>query len=256
MDIGIINGWNDIAGNYRIKQHFQNMTRELKIRKSQIQRQNFLILGDSRGGKTSAVQWLIRCLHCQEICPVTLNPICGGKCDRCKAVDPRFGDAGLTSNLAGDCFQTNFINCMTLRSAHDVREIALSLEFGASPGLIVLDEVGRMAKNGWEEILLGTLETPNLHWLGTAISADSLDPAFKNRFNILRTEAASLADLCIWIQRRMKRHSITADSDETVMSLAKAARSTPGRIVNELRRVSMRNPRILTHDDVVEFSQR
>ena len=96
MDIGTITCWDDIVGNYRIKQHFENMIRELKVRKSPIQRQNVLILGDSRGGKTSVVEWLIRCLHCREICPETLNPVCGGKCDRCKIVDPRFGDAGIS----------------------------------------------------------------------------------------------------------------------------------------------------------------
>jgi len=52
----------------------------------------------------------------------------------------------------------------------------------------------------------------------------------------------------------MKRHAITADSDETVMLLAKAALSAPGKIINELRSVAMRNERILTRADVDEFS--
>ncbi len=52
MNIGTITCWDDIAGNYRIRQHFENMIRELGVRKSQIQRQNILILGDSRAGKT------------------------------------------------------------------------------------------------------------------------------------------------------------------------------------------------------------
>lgn len=254
MDIGTITCWDDIVGNYRIKQHFERMIQELKVRKSQIQRQNVLILGDSRGGKTSAVQWLIRCLHCEKICPETLNPGCGGRCNRCRLVDARSGDAGILSNLAGDCIQTKLVDCMTMGSAHEVRDLAKELASESSPVLIALDEVGRMAKHGWDEILLGTLETPNLHWLGTAISADGLDTAFRNRFTILRTQAASLKDLCLWIQCRMKRHDITPDNNQTVLMLAKAALSAPGKIINELRRVSMSDARVLTRADVEEFS--
>ena len=254
MDFGTITCWDDIVGNYRIKQHLESMIRELRVRKAQIQRQNILILGDSRGGKTSAVEWLIRCLHCREICPETLNPVCGGKCDRCRVVDPRFGDAGITSTCSGDCIETSLIDCMTLESANELRQRAKELEGETSPTLIALDEVGRLGARGWDQILLRTVEIPNLHWLATAISADSLDPAFRNRFHILRTQAASLTDLCIWTQRRMKRHAITADSDQTVLMLAKAALSAPGRIINELRSVAMRDARILTRADVEEFS--
>jgi len=254
MDIGTITCWDDIVGNYRIKQHLKRMIQELKVSKSPIQQQCVLILGDSRGGKTSAAQWLVRCLQCTSICPETLNPACSGTSCRCQSVNSYFGEAGIVSNLAGDSIQTSVNDCMKFATGHEIRDLAKDLAEGASPALVVLDEVGRMAKNGWDEILLSTLDIPNLHWLGTAISADGLDSAFLNRFTILNTQATSLKDLCIWTRLRMRRHAITADNDETVMKLAAAALSAPGRIINELRRVWMSDARVLTLADVEEFS--
>lgn len=244
-DIGTINTWEDVIGNKQIVSHLKNLLRALTNNKASISSVNILLTGESRSGKTSATRFFLRCFHCESLCSSTLNPMCNGNCKACKHINVRFGEAGVLARLYGVKRESLVRDCGRFSRAEEVRELVCNAEQLCMPSLIVLDEVSRLEKQVWSDYLLSSLETPGQFWLATAISAEKLDPPFKNRFSILKTEQASEDDLLDWTIRRMNRHGITLDNEKTLTANVRRFQTAPGRIVQALLLASISPNRML-----------
>lgn len=245
MDPGHLETWDDVLGNDSIKALLQNTLRALETGKQF--RLNTLLLGDSRQGKTSILEFFLRCLHCRNLCPETLNPNCKPVCESCRNKHLRYGECdyyrekGAVYSCVIDCPNESpqFIQNMF----EDVRDTS-------AIRVIVLDEFARLADRVAGQRLLRSLEEPGILWFATSISDKNFEPAILRRFNRLETEPPSLPQLTRWTCQRMNRQGIKADHNSTISTLIRAAGNSPGVIVEVLRTVEVKPDRTLTADDL------
>ena len=250
MDIGHISCWDDCLGNGQIKEHLRNLVAAIRIRDEKIVKQKSLLVGDTRSGKTSILEWFLACLHCQNLCSTTLNPNCGGNCKGCTGVDRRHGEHGLYTHFRGDDIHSHVLDCTLAESAQEIRNFAHEFRGYDGRHFIILDEVWRLANRGWDELLLTTIDKPGILWFGTAMDVKKLDRAFQSRFNMFPTEPSGLEETCLWITRRMRRHRLCSADGNVVVDLAKEARQRPGMIIEVLRMVATKSDRTLRQDDL------
>ena len=80
--------WEQFLANKRIIKTFRRIVERVRRiiyegSKEDFHRLCFLLFGPSRSGKTALVKFLVRCITCKHLDPVTLNP-CDGTCNTCK----------------------------------------------------------------------------------------------------------------------------------------------------------------------------
>lgn len=245
MDPGHLETWNDVLGNGSIKAHLQNILRALETGKQF--RLNTLLLGDSRQGKTSILEFFLRCIHCRNLSAETLNPNCSPACTSCRNKNLRHGDCDYHPKK--EYVYSHVIDCTTA-TAQEIQRSFEDVRNTNGTRVMVLDEFARLADRAAGQTLLRSLEEPGMLWFATAISDKNFEPAILRRFTTLETEPPSLQQLTTWTCQRMKRQGIKADEKSTISTLIRAAGNSPGVIVEVLRTVEIKPDRTLTADDL------
>ena len=245
MDPGHLETWDDVLGNDSIKALLQNTLRALETGKQF--RLNTLLLGDSRQGKTSILEFFLRCIHCRNLSAETLNPNCNPACISCRNENLRHGDCDYHPEKG--YVYSRVIDCTTA-TAQEIHEWFEDVKNTHGTRVMVLDEFARLADRVAGQRLLRSLEEPGMLWFATAISDKNFEPAILRRFNRLETEPPSLQQLTKWTCQRMNRQGIKADNNSTISTLIRAAGCSPGVIVEVLRTVEIKPDRTLTADDL------
>jgi hypothetical protein len=249
MDPGYIQNWEEIAGNASYVATLKNILRKAKTKEPF--RLNTLLLGDSRQGKTSILEFFLRCLHCRDLCLKTLNPQCKPICNTCLDTFIRYGITDI--HRPGGSVHSYVIDCTTATAA-DIQKAFYDVRDSGEIRVMVLDELGRLADRVVGQTLLHCLEEPGMLWFATAISAKHFETALLRRFTRLTAEPPTPEELTTWTCQRMNRQGIKADKRSTIPTLIHKANGSPGLIVEVLRAVEIKPDRTLTETEIRTLS--
>lgn len=237
--------WDGFVGNRHLKRCFQRLLK--KIRRMGKQDANkdrgrlcFLVTGLSRSGKTAMVRFLVRCLTCRRLDPISLNP-CDGTCENCNGRFQLFGNDGAWGTHGCsfgdgplDRLEFHPIDCSMVYSPKDFADelIKLSATFDGIR-LMFLDEVHRLVKRGLDEMLLRNVEDKQYIWILSTAKPTGLEDMLMNRFLKLRTERPEPEILQKWLVERCHEWGIRWES-EAVRRVVEKCNCVPGTALHAL----------------------
>lgn len=240
--------WDQIVGNERIVEHFQDALRYMRTGIGS--GPNTMVTGVSRSGKTAAVKLFAQSALCDGFDTATLNPC--GLCSQCKSDAARFGHEGLFTFLSHSCHYVP-VDCANV-SADELCNLMLRLRDYNGIRIVYLDEVHRLHRpnSPLEERLLKPLEETNFTWIASSAITTSLEKMFLKRFTIIETQLPTRERFVHWLADRCEEWGIAWDEPETLLLLADRAKLVPGDALKVLARASMTTTMRLTHKIVSE----
>ncbi len=195
---------------------------------------NTLVTGKPRTGKTCLTRFAIRCLCCQELDLLTLNP-CPGTCSACRENPDAYGLFGFQNHASifdqaeGRTpieFHYIPVDCTADLSPKVLEDTVLSITRQTRLGLKILvivyfDEVHDLAKKGLDAMMLKPLEDHAVIWLATSAYAGkdpipgrskTLNEMFLARFERFRTSLPSIQALASFLFDRCREYGITVEA--------------------------------------------
>lgn len=238
--------WEDNEANTELTEHLQDLVYSIRV-KRELDRNNTLVYGPTRTGKTSSLKFFMRCLLCHNLDHKTLNP-CKRECPACRAHSELYGAAGIEQQVNGQFVHCLTIDC-TMETEATLRELLIDMRSYNGVRVLYFDEVHRLARRNMDELLLKQSEDKDFIWLASAVSVNGLEEAFLNRFSTkIRTEVPSVEDLASWIRRRCERIHLEWDDDDTLLRLAQRANGVPGLALQVIARANRKRDRQLSKD--------
>jgi hypothetical protein len=203
-----------------------------------------MVFGPSRTGKTATTKFFARCLLCESLDPVTLNP-CECICRNCRDDASRYGLRGLESYLRDSRVHYVPIDCTSIGVA-ELRSTLTELRDYDGIRVVYLDEVHRLQRNFLDEQLLKPVEERNFMWIVSSASIEGLEQMFKNRFIRIRTSEPTLDRLTCWLGDRCRELDLSWDEPSTLLRLAERSRFLPGLALQLLARAALKPDGIVT----------
>jgi DNA polymerase III gamma/tau subunit len=270
--------WEDAVGCEEVIARYKELVQGVRIRglRSGF---NTLVTGEPRTGKTCLTRFAIRCLYCQELDPLTLDP-CPGTCSVCRENPEGYGLEGFQTHgsildQAGGKTPIDVhyipVDCtadLTPRMVEDkVLSVTRRTQFGMKVLVIVyFDEVHDLSKKGLDAMMLKPLEDHTVIWLATTAYAKepipgrskTLNKMFLERFEIFRTKNPSVPSLTAFIYHRCHDYGITVEDPvkEVLTRLAERSGQSHHRAMKLVSRVWKQpvDQRHLTRQMVEDFS--
>jgi len=261
--------WDDIVGNYKFKKLCQNIVYQVRVKESR-EAIKMLSTGESRGGKTSLIEFTIKTLLC---CNLDLsNPVACGRCTNCNSRFYKTG-TGDWSSFVDFCdssnnktpvrFHFHLVDCARV-GTHEIEDLLDELRSDADELRIVyLDEVHRLAKQSLDERFLKPLDSYKVIWFASSAmvkqsaneAPQKLDKMFQNRFPLrVETEKPSELELAGWLAHRCKQFGLTCDNPEvSLVRLARRANRIPGMALQVIDRAHFEPSRELTMDLIESY---
>jgi hypothetical protein len=237
--------WSDIIGNRKLKEALRNLIRCVRQHGNKDPYAIFAY-GVSRGGKTSTIQYAIKCMLCDSLDLQTLDAC--GRCQNCTTNVDLYGDCGWGSFVdpagANDKSIRFFfvpIDCARVTEA-ELEEILLKIQ-GHSGLLVIvyLDEFHRLARRRMDEKILKAMDSYPVIWLASSAVTDELDNMVMNRCDEkIEIELPSVGELTDFLAERCKDFGVwcPGNAQETLTRLAKRAQRIPGLALPVLRKAS------------------
>jgi hypothetical protein len=231
--------WSDIIGNYRMVKVAKSIVRmRLSCGDGGLPDEalvSLLCCGDSRSGKTATIKLLIRCLFCDDLDPITLNPC--GHCEGCKKTLLAYQDVGLDGldNRIKRRFEYIPVDCTRIKSIAEL-EAGLFLDIAERtvPRIYFVDELHLLSERGIESVLLKGIEERKAIWILATAKPEKVDEMLRNRLIQLETEAPSKGELANWIVDRANECSLNLSQDE-IFEFTQRFREGPGLVLHELQ---------------------
>ena len=231
--------WDLFLGNYRLKTVLRRLLtatrRQIELGDTAVSnRPCLLVLGPSRTGKTALVKFFCRCLVCESLDPVTLNP-CDGSCWACKQKPELYGHSGIFLSLREASLgrkaslPVHFvpIDCTRIYTPAELREILDDLRDGIAYNgirVIYLDEVHRLVHRSMDEILLKAVEEQPYLWLLSSAKPGPLEDMLKNRLLKIGTQLPSEEEMESWLCDRCDEWGINWEPEAVVRIVEKSNR--------------------------------
>lgn len=245
--------WNQITGNRTLKQSLQSLIRNVRFQ-GNWERYGIFAYGHSRTGKTSTIQYAIRCMLCDRLDPVTFDAC--GECSNCRCNPELYGDCGFVNFVTpeGDnepSFSYFFvpIDCSRITET-ELEEVLRELQ-GNSGRLVIiyLDEFHRLARRRMDERLLTTMDKYAAIWLASSAVTNEIDQMVMNRFDEqIEAELPKVEELALFLAEQCKIAGVWCPGNpmETLTKLAKRARLIPGLALHVVRKARRSADRSLT----------
>ena len=193
----------------------------------------FLLVGPSRSGKTALVKFFLRCLACERLDPITLNP-CDRTCWTCK-LRPETSDHGglfvtlraIDTGATGPEVHFLHIDCTKIRTAVDLDDRLNSFsETTALDGIIVayLDEVHRLVNRSMDETLLKAIEEKPFLWILSTAKPGPLEDMLQKRLLKFITELPTSEELADWLADRCEEWGINYEPEAIIRVVEKSNR--------------------------------
>jgi hypothetical protein len=245
--------WSDIIGNAALKKSLRNLIRCVRQHGN---RDPYAIFsyGVSRGGKTSTIQYAIKCMLCDTLDLNTLDAC--GHCQNCATNVDLYGDFGWgsfidPSTATGTSIRFFFVpvDCARVTEA-ELEEILLKIQ--GNSGLLVivyLDEFHRLARRRMDEKILKAMDSYPVIWLASSAITDELDSMVMNRCDEkIEIELPTVDELTDFLAARCKDFGLwcPGDARATLTRLAKRAQRVPGLALPVLRKAGRTPNRALT----------
>jgi hypothetical protein len=256
IDIGrwLASTWEQVLGCDSLKEHFHDILRSALD--GDLTGVNTAVFGASRSGKTSIIKLFVRCLLCQQLDPVTLNP-CNGGCKLCCQEVSRFGLHGIFAEIAFADGRKNPvhyvpIDCTSI-TEQGLRDKLIDLRDYDGLRVVYLDEAHRLARRIMDEQLLKPVEERRGYmWILSAATTGDLERMFLNRFVKFQTTPPSCEELAIWTGERCKEFEIEWDDEDTILRLVDRANFLPGLVLQVLGRAQKRRVKPQLSRNLVE----
>jgi len=219
-------GWNEIIGNRSLKAHLQSMVRDMAWPR-QGTGVNTLVLGDSRSGKTSAVDFAIKAMVCWKLDHNTLQP-----CRECGVCQQRGLTDRVTSNdlfmldapANGLCFTPINGNAVTAGELDDL--ILEARQHGSRRHLVYIDEIEGLCRRHLDHALYKAVEQHlNITWILSTATTKGLATMFINRFTKVSTEPPSVPAMAVFLAQVCRRPDVEISWDDGATFLLLAGRS-------------------------------
>lgn len=231
--------WEVFLGNTKLKRRYKQLLRKLRRQsigntRVDANRLCFLLMGESRTGKTAMTKFLVRCLACDELDDDSLNP-CNGTCWSCKQRPEQYELGGLFYWDAArpqprhDGPDAHFkpIDCTKIYTPSELkREIESLNDYLGTGDLVVvyLDEVHRLVNRGMDEILLKSVEEMPFVWMLSTAKPGGLEDMLLNRMIKLTTELPDAAEMEDWLCDRCDEWRIRWEPEAIVRVVEKSNR--------------------------------
>jgi len=226
--------WNLFIGNHRLKRYLKKLLLELRkeFREKQVipdaSRLCFLVIGESRSGKTSLIKHFVRCLTCTELNEETLDP-CARTCPSCSQRAESHGLDGLFAACAvgPSTMQVHFavVDCTKIQTPEELRSKLIGVN-DWTDGLRVFyfDEVHRLVQRHMDEMLLKEVEEKNFLWMFSTAKPQQLEDMFLNRLLKLKTELPQVEEMEHWLIDRCNEWGINWEPEAIVRVVEKSNR--------------------------------
>lgn len=251
--------WDEMVGNATLKEVLQNLVYRVRVLGKTDTFRAFAY-GPSRGGKTSTIQFAIKCLLCSDLDLNSLNPC--HQCHYCREDVELHGTNGwhewveLLHGSKAIPFIYIPVDCTRLTEG-ELESILFSLRGNAEQLQIVYwDEIHRLARRRMDERLLVAMDKYKAIWLASSAIVGELDQMFLNRFDErIKVQLPEVNELAIFLANRCEEWDIRCAGDpcKTLTRLAERANQVPGLALQVLRRAYGSRERILTMSTVENF---
>jgi hypothetical protein len=234
--------WDDIAGNRWLKTYLQAMIRSIggPQRGRGI---NTLVLGESRSGKTSTIEFAMKVLTCWNLDLERLLPC--NQCQPCVQHQGRYELVEIDQILWGG---PNQDLCFVPINGNDIAQPALEAEIQKAAGrwdlrwIYYIDEIQGLVRKHLDHMLFKAVEQhKHITWIVSTATTAGLDPMFRNRFTEVPTELPGVGELALLLAKRCRHPSInvTWDDDRTLVRLAERSRRLTGLALKCLAQAKM-----------------
>lgn len=245
--------WDQITGNRALKKSLQSLIRNVRF-EGNCERYGIFAYGQSRAGKTSTIQYGIRCLLCDRLDPVTFDAC--GECSNCRCNTQLYGDCGFVNFVTPEgasepSFSYFFVPIDCSRITESELENVLCDLQGNSGRLVIiyLDEFHRLGRRRMDERLLTAMDKYDAIWLASSAITNEIDQMVMNRFDEqIEAELPKAEELATFLAERCKAAGVWCPGNpmETLTKLAKRARLIPGLALNVIRKACRSEDRTLT----------
>ena len=251
--------WSHIVGNRELKEILLEMVHNVRVMRTMHTFRAF-VYGPSRGGKTSTINFAIKCLLCNQLDFETLNPC--HACTNCRKNVQLYGNHGwedyVDPSEEGER-STRFlyipVDC-TRVTASQMDDIFFSLS-GKPDRLQIAyyDEVHRLSRSQMDERLLIEMERMQAIVLASSAVRGTLDEMLMNRFDErIEVELPTVYELAVFLAERCEEWGIRVDEPEGTLSrAAQRSNQVPGMALQVLRRAHRSREKLLTKKMVEEF---
>lgn len=249
--------WDLFMGNERIIRHFKRLVKKIRRMAEggnmvDLNKLCFLLVGDSRSGKTALIKTLVRCLVCRQFDPVTLNH-CSGTCPACRQSPEESGLAGVHANILATSeveVPVHFVvfDCTMIHTPEQLRNHLISVSNNYEGiRIFYFDEVHRLIRQGMDEMLLKAVEEKQAIWFFSTAKPEGLEDMFQNRLLKLATQSPSEVDLATWLADRCDEWGIRWEP-EAVYRVAEKSNQVVGTALHALALASLDDDEGLTLD--------
>ena len=258
--------WDDILANGQLKEYWQDLIHGVR-RQEKRSGFNSLVTGPSREGKTSTIQFGVKCLLCWNLDFESYNPC--HECPSCTMSQHIYGNDGWEdfANWHSDDefpnavrFQYMPLDCSRLNES-EIESCLSKLRTGTDTLQIVyLDEVHRLARRGMDERFLKPMETFPAIWIASSalVKQDKnsnnspLEKMFQNRFSYrLQTEKPTVPEMTKWLAVRCKQFGIRLEpgaAQSTLQLLTERSNRSPGMALHVLNKANNKRIKLLTRE--------
>ncbi len=247
--------WDEIVGNRRLKTRLQRMVQAI-AGPSRGRGINTLVLGPSRSGKTSTIEFALKAMMCWHLDFERLVPC--GECRTCVEQDGRYKMVdldlvrwgGQDQNLCFVPIDGNRITADDLDK--EVREAAGRCQYR---WIYYIDEIQGLVRRHLDHALFKAVEQyKHVTWIVSTATTQGLDQMFRNRFTEVTTELPTVDELAVFLARRCRHQAVNLrwDSAQTLLRLAERCKRVPGLALKCLAQAKMYGG-VLIREDVEDY---
>lgn len=234
--------WSQIVGNRELKEILMGMVHNVRVTRTMNTFRAF-VYGPSRGGKTSTINFAIKCLLCEQLDFETLNPC--HACTNCRKNVQLYGNFGWEDFIDPSRESepsTRFlyipVDCTRVTESQ-IDDIFFKLS-GKPDRLQIAyyDEIHRLERRQMDERFLIEMEKMQAISLASSAVRGKLDAMFMNRFDErIEVELPTVDELAVFLAERCEEWGIRVDdSYATLTRAAQRSNQVPGMALQVLRR--------------------
>ncbi len=238
----VYSSWGEIVGNRRLKAFLQAMARSI-VGPDKGQGINTLVLGPSRSGKTSTVEFFVKTVLCWNLDHEKFQPC--GKCHPCVQCAGRYELLDMDQILHGGL---DHDVCFVPIDGNKFTQADIDQAIDRANGrcgwrwIYYIDEIQGLVRRHLDHSLFKAVEQhKHVTWIVSTATTKGLDPMFRNRFTEVATELPSIGELAPFLGRRCRTPgiNITWDEDTTLIRLAERSKQLTGLALKCLAQAKM-----------------
>lgn len=258
-----LRSWVRHQGNENAKDELRQLVHAVRVKG---RRAGFRLMfrGPSRSGKTSLIQYAVKCIGCFNLDLETLDAC--HQCPNCVVEHHLYGNVGWENyvNLCSPDTVTTpiyyryvYIDCTTITTG-ELDDAVKQIDSDRNLVQIVyLDEIHRLARRQMDERLLTPLDRQDVIWIGSSVRLNELDEMLLNRFRIVDLQKPTAPKLGRFLAEVCHEFGVRVESpDSTLIALAELSHQVTGTALQVLNSAYQSPSKLLTRAMVDRYVYR